>query len=73
MNAADQPIIDVEARETTGDSDPFEGPEGDSLADLKDRAAERIELARSWIQENPLPALGIALATGFVIGRIVRR
>lgn len=73
MNVAEQPIIDVEAHDATGDSGPSASPDADSLADLKDRASERIELARSWIQQNPLPALGIALATGFVIGRIVRR
>ncbi len=73
MNAAEQPIIDVDAHEATDDPGPSAGPDVDSLADLKDRAAERIEVARSWIRQNPLPALGIALATGFVIGRIMRR
>lgn len=72
MNAAKQPIIDVEAH-GADDPDPSAGLNADSLSDLKDRASERIEVARSWIQQNPLPALGIALAAGFVVGRIVRR
>lgn len=37
------------------------------------RARQRYEHARAWVRENPLPAIGIAVATGFVAGRIFRR
>ncbi len=73
MNAAEQPIIDVEPDEGADESNPSGRLNAEHLADLKERASERIEFARSWIQQNPVPALGIALAAGFVVGRIVRR
>lgn len=34
---------------------------------------EALEFSRSWVQEKPLEAIGIALAVGFVIGRLTAR
>jgi ElaB/YqjD/DUF883 family membrane-anchored ribosome-binding protein len=63
--------IDVEATE----ADPRPEPQVDDgqLSRLRDEAQLRLESARKWIQANPVPALGIALAAGFVAGRVVRR
>lgn len=61
-------------REVNGVAD--EGPpfvERPDVAELRQAAQERLEAARSWIRDNPLPALGIALTAGFVAGRIFRR
>ena len=34
---------------------------------------EALEFSRSWVQEKPLEAVGVALAIGFVIGRLTAR
>lgn len=40
--------------------------------DWRRDAEELGQRARVFVSENPLAALGIALAAGFVVGRIVR-
>ena len=39
----------------------------------KRRAQRRYAHARAWVRDHPVPAIGIAIATGFVAGRIFRR
>ena len=34
---------------------------------------EAVEFTRSWVQEKPLEAVGVALAIGFVFGRLTAR
>jgi ElaB/YqjD/DUF883 family membrane-anchored ribosome-binding protein len=34
---------------------------------------EALEFSRSWVQEKPMEAVGVALAIGFVIGRLTAR
>jgi hypothetical protein len=45
------------------------GDEPSSQLDL----AQAAEVARAWVTEHPLAALGLAVATGFLVGRLVRR
>lgn len=41
--------------------------------DWRALAEERLQLVRQWTKDNPVAALGIALGTGFVVGRMLRR
>ena len=43
---------------------------GDDLMQMKD---DWMETARDYVRENPLPALGIALAAGYLLHMITRR
>lgn len=45
------------------------GAKGDELLAIKDRA---IEQTRGYVKQNPLMALGIALALGILVARITR-
>lgn len=45
------------------------GVKGDEMMEVKDRMLDR---ARDYVREKPLAALGIALAAGFLISRIMR-
>ena len=45
------------------------GEKGDEMLETKDRL---VESAREYVRNNPMAALGIALAAGFVISRIMR-
>ena len=62
--------IDVDPSEVEAKLDP-NAPTVDPKWQV--RARERFELARAWVQDNPLPAIGIAVAAGFVAGRMFRR
>lgn len=44
----------------------------DRAADLRDSAIETTDNVEELIRENPLPALGIALGTGLLVGLLVR-
>lgn len=61
--------------EHTEDHHPSSGPELSPRPEvsLRESAERQIARARIWIRQNPLPALGIALASGFVVGRVLRR
>jgi ElaB/YqjD/DUF883 family membrane-anchored ribosome-binding protein len=65
--------INVEATEADHAYEESEVVDDGQLSRLRDEAQLRLQSARRWIQANPVPALGIALAAGFVAGRIVRR
>ena len=45
------------------------GAKGDEVLETKDRL---VESAREYVRNNPMAALGIALAAGFIISRITR-
>ncbi len=55
------------------DTPPSPGDIGAREAEWKQLAHDRYLLARAWVRDNPVPAIGIAVATGFVVGRIFRR
>ena len=46
---------------------------GQVWSDTTDRARTLTEDGEDYIRENPLQAVGIALAAGFVLGLILRR
>ena len=35
--------------------------------------AQALDYSKSWIQEKPLEAVGVALAVGFILGRLTAR
>jgi ElaB/YqjD/DUF883 family membrane-anchored ribosome-binding protein len=45
---------------------------GDKADQLKDVQARMTEECRGYVRDNPLAAVGIALATGFVLSRLLR-
>ena len=45
------------------------GVKGDEMLETKDRVVEN---AREYVRNNPMVALGIALAAGFILSRIMR-
>jgi ElaB/YqjD/DUF883 family membrane-anchored ribosome-binding protein len=45
------------------------GVKGDEMLEAKDRL---LDSTREYVRTNPMAALGIALAAGFVISRIMR-
>jgi len=47
--------------------------DSENAAAWQETAQEQLDKARKWVRSNPLPALGIALATGFVVGKVFRR
>ena len=49
---------------------PWDSGHGAPWLDEAQRMAER---ARDWVMDNPLAAVGVALTTGFLVGRIARR
>jgi ElaB/YqjD/DUF883 family membrane-anchored ribosome-binding protein len=46
--------------------------EGVDLSELKNNVRELAIRARDWIADNPFAALGIAVGTGFLVGRAMR-
>jgi hypothetical protein len=39
----------------------------------RERATEALESTRAWIVANPAAAIGLAVGTGFLVGRVARR
>jgi ElaB/YqjD/DUF883 family membrane-anchored ribosome-binding protein len=60
-------------------SHPHRGNGYDHARDTKaasrfaDSAADATARARLFVMEHPLAAIGIAVAAGFVVGRLIRR
>ncbi len=71
----DNPTIDASA--ASGGAGAHESGASERAADsieaARERATEAIETTRAWIVENPAAAIGIAVGTGFLVGRVVRR
>ncbi len=59
--------IEVEVRE------PEEGEDESPSEPLLDRLENLGEQVTQFVVERPLTAVGIALAVGFIVGRIARR
>jgi len=60
------------------DPDPTEAPTEDSPAGpdfeaLKSKAREAVDRSSTWIRANPAAAVGIAIASGFIVGRMIRK
>lgn len=58
---------------TTGNGPAAEHPWGDDGPAWLDDAGRMAERARAWAVSNPFAAIGIALAAGFMVGRVARR
>lgn len=43
---------------------------GEQAVRVSEASGRAVESSKSWIQDKPLEAVGIALALGFVIGRL---
>lgn len=43
---------------------------GEQAARVSEASGRAVESSKSWIQDKPLEAVGMALALGFVIGRL---
>ncbi len=67
--------LDAESSaEGISDEDVHPGPQEPSPLEVaRERATEALAVSRAWIIANPAAALGIAVGTGFLIGRMVRR
>lgn len=46
------------------------GRVSDQARKLSDTAPRVMETSKSWVQEKPLEAVGIALAVGYIMGRL---
>ena len=46
--------------------------EGMDLSEITSTARELASRAREWVSGNPFAALGIAVGTGFLVGRAMR-
>jgi ElaB/YqjD/DUF883 family membrane-anchored ribosome-binding protein len=71
MNRASERVHEAVDRATTAASSSLEqlGIHTDEWLAMKDRAMEN---TRGYVRENPLMALGIALAVGILLARITR-
>jgi ElaB/YqjD/DUF883 family membrane-anchored ribosome-binding protein len=69
MKVAEHTIEDAPDLEVDPQAPHIED-EGDSW---QTQAYDRYLRARMWVQDNPMQALGIAVATGFVAGRVFRK
>ncbi len=69
------PIGDTigDAHVPIGDRHEPAGDFHDPIADLRDRASDIVEASSAWIRKNPAAAIGIAVASGFIVGRILRK
>ena len=45
----------------------------DQTRRVSEAPARALGVSRSWVQENPLEAVGAALALGFILGRLTAR
>ena len=45
----------------------------DAIAGVEEQIAEIDERTRSFVREHPMASLALAVATGFVVGRIASR
>lgn len=50
-----------------------EAPAGPDFEAIKAKAHEAIDRSSTWIRQNPAAAVGIAIASGFIVGRILRK
>lgn len=69
MKAANEVTDDV----TTDEPRQLEDDKTIDVTQWRDVAEARMDQVREWARANPIAAVGIALGTGFVIGRMFRR
>ncbi|MEO5660897.1 MAG: hypothetical protein ABIQ90_14040 [Polaromonas sp.] len=69
MSNAAHETVDKLASEATHMADRF----SDQARRMTEVPTHAMEVSKSWVQDKPLEAVGIALAVGFVIGRLTAR
>ncbi|MFZ2294257.1 MAG: hypothetical protein WAW46_04395 [Polaromonas sp.] len=69
VSAAAHETVDKLASGATHAADRFSG-QAHWVSEAPGRA---LECSKSWVQEKPLEAVGLALAIGFVLGRLTAR
>lgn len=61
------------AREPTSSGSSERGPAGEALARAQDYLAEAGEMVKDVVNHRPALALGVALATGVLLGWLIKR
>lgn len=67
------PGPEPEPAPTPENPEPDDKPTGPDLDALKSKAQEAIDRSSTWIRQNPAAAVGIAIASGFLVGRMIRK
>lgn len=66
MSSAAHETVDKLASNATHVADRF----SDQTRRVTEAPARAVEFSKSWVQEKPLEAIGVALALGFILGRL---
>ena len=69
VSAAAHNTVDKLASEATSVADKF----SDQARWVADAPRHAMDCSKSWVQDKPLEAVGVALALGFIIGRLTAR
>jgi ElaB/YqjD/DUF883 family membrane-anchored ribosome-binding protein len=69
MSNAAHETVDKLASEATHMADRI----SDQARRMTEAPTRAVECSKSWVQDKPLEAVGIALAVGFIIGRLTAR
>ena len=69
VSAAAHNTVDKLASEATSVADKF----SDQARWVADAPRHAMDCSKSWVQDKPLEAVGVALAVGFILGRLTAR
>lgn len=69
MSSAAHETVDKVAHNATQAADQF----SDQTRRLSEVPNQALECSRSWVKDRPLEAVGLAVALGFVVGRLTAR
>lgn len=69
MSATAHETVDKLAGAASHTADRF----SDQTRYLAEAPARALDASKSWVQERPLEAVGVALALGFILGRLTAR
>jgi ElaB/YqjD/DUF883 family membrane-anchored ribosome-binding protein len=69
MSSAAHDTVDKLASNAANVADRF----SEQTRRVTDAPAQALDYSKSWIQDKPLEAVGMALAIGFVLGRLTAR
>ena len=69
LSSAAHETVDKLASSATHVADRF----SDQTRRVTEAPARAIDFSKSWVQDKPLEAVGVALAIGFILGRLTAR
>jgi ElaB/YqjD/DUF883 family membrane-anchored ribosome-binding protein len=69
LSSAAHGTVDKLASSATHTADRF----SDQTRRVTEAPARALERSKSWVQDKPLEAVGVALAVGFIVGRLTGR